>query len=169
MTEQMDVARHPVLLEQLTRECPNSICRLESSHRIGRYSCLMHALDFTEKKEYIAIATYPGLNVFAGAEFAQWLIDRGHLIEVPQENAGQGDLIMYFNESHFKHIGILLDGRRVVSKWGVGHLYEHALWEVPESYGTGVQFFRSLVYDDAIDYFTDFAEEKGIPFKNADS
>ena len=129
----------------------------------------MHALDFTEKQEYLTIATYPGINVYSGAEFAQWLIDRGYLAEVLQANAAQGDFVTYFNGSHFKHIGILLDGQRVVSKWGEGHLYEHALWEVPESYGTGVQFFRSLAYEDAIEYFTHFAEEKGIPFEDADS
>jgi hypothetical protein len=169
MTMNLDVQQHPALLEQLTAAYPNSIRVLPSTYPINRYTCLMHVLDFTEKPNYIAIATYPGINVFAGPEFAHWLVDKGYLTEVSEAQAAAGDLVMYFNEGNFKHIGILQEDARVVSKWGEGHLYEHALWEVPESYGESVRFFRPLAYDDAYEYFTQFAEEHGIPFEYADS
>lgn len=160
----LNVQRHPALLDQLTATYPNSIRVLPSPYPVNRYTCLMHVLEFSEKPNYIAIATYPGINVFAGAEFAHWLLDKGYLTEVSEPVASAGDLVMYFNGCAFKHVGILQGNARVVSKWGEGHLYEHALWEVPESYGDSVRFFRPLSYEDAYEYFTHFAEERGIPF-----
>lgn len=168
MTLDLNVQGHPALLQQLTVAWPNSIRLLPSPHPIHRYTCLMHVFDFAEKSNYIAIATYPGVNVFADAEFAQWLIDKGHLTETSEAQAMPGDLVMYFNGCDFKHVGILQAGTRVISKWGEGHLYEHALWEVPESYGTNVRYFRPLSYEDAYECFTCFAEEHGIPFENVD-
>ena len=161
-----NVERHPALLQQLTAAYPNSIQVLVSEHPIHRYTCLMHVFEFVEKPNYIAIADYLGVNVFAGAEFAHWLINNRHLTQVPEAEAISRDLVMYFNECNFKHVGILQAGRRVVSKWGEGHLYNHALWEVPQSYGDNVRFFEPLSYDDAYDRFTYFAEERGIRFED---
>lgn len=60
------------------------------------------------------------------------------------------------------HAGLALDEQRVISKWGRGHLYEHELWEVPESYGICIRFFKQLPYEEALVYFVQFAKEKGI-------
>ena len=168
MTDEPNVQLHTILLQQLTDEYPNSVCILASPHPIDRYTCLMYVFDFTEKPEYIDIARYPGFNVYAGANFVYWLIDRRFLTEISEVNARTGDLLMYFNGCDFKHVGILRESKRVISKWGIGHLYEHGLWEVPLSYGTTLRFFRSITYERAFDLFTYFAEENGIPFETPD-
>ena len=168
VTEVQDVAQHPALLAEVTRECPNSVRITESLHPIERYTCLMHVMDFTEKPEYIAIARYGLGRVFAGTEFAHWLIERGLLTEVLQSEVRDGDLVVYFSEGSFKHVGLWRPNGRVLSKWGVGHLCDHELFEVPTSYGTDVRFYKRLPYEDAYDLFARFAEENGIPFKSAD-
>lgn len=168
MTEVQDVGQHAALLHDIGREYPNSICIAESPHPIGRYTCLMHVFHFTEKPEYIDIADYRLGRVYAGAEFAHWLIENERLTEVSQAEAQNGDLIVYFREGRFKHIGLWQPNGRVLSKWGIGNLYDHELFEIPESYGNDVKFYRRLSYEDAYDLLTQFAEENGIPFENAD-
>jgi hypothetical protein len=44
------------MLADITLECPNTIAVLNSPYPIGRYTCLMHILEFAEKPEYEAIA-----------------------------------------------------------------------------------------------------------------
>lgn len=58
----------------------------------------------------------------------------------------------------------MLASGRVLSKWGTGHLYEHVVFEVPESYGIAVRFFRGLSYEQGFEHFVQFAEEKRMRF-----
>lgn len=163
MTEIDDVSRHPALLDAISAEHPNTIKLVDSPHPIRRYTCLVHAFNFTEQSEYVLIAE-SGFNVvFAGRQFAQWMIDHGHLVEVGTKEAPAGDLVFYFDaQGQFKHAGIISSGNRVVSKWGTGHLYEHEILDVPESYGTLVRFFKSLPFQEAIKRFIEFARENGM-------
>lgn len=159
MTEVQDITQHSVLLAEITRECPNSIHIIESPHPIDQYTCLMHVLNFTEKPEYIDIANAGLGRIFAGLDFADWLVERGHLVEVSQGEAQKDDLVFYFDEGRFKHAGLWELNGCVLSKWGVGHLYNHELFEVPLSFGPDVSFYRQLLYEDAFSLFTQFAEE----------
>jgi hypothetical protein len=163
LTEVQNVARHPALLTEVTRVWPNSIRVVGSPHPIGRYTCLMHVFDFAEKPEYIAIAGGGSRRVFAGANFAQWLIERGLLIAVSRAAAQEGETLFYFREGKFKHAGLWRRNRRVLSKWGVGHLYDHGLFEVPMSYGTDISFYKRQSYKDVFELFRQFAEEEGTP------
>ncbi|MBZ5532394.1 MAG: hypothetical protein LAO20_13265 [Acidobacteriia bacterium] len=127
---------------------------------------MMHVLDFAEKPDYATIATHGRGEIFAAGAFAHWLLNKGLVVEVKQDDAREGDIVLYFNEEErFKHAGLLGANGRVVSKWGIGHLYQHELFEVPESYGTTVRFFKGLSYDDAFGYFLQFAEESGMRFE----
>jgi len=72
-------------------------------------------------------------------------------------------LVFYFgDDERFKHAGLSLGSGRVISKWGIGQLYEHRLFEVPASYGSKVRFFRNLSYDEAFGNFMRFAEHSGM-------
>jgi hypothetical protein len=163
MTHVDDVSRHPALLAALTRDYPNAITLLDSVHPIRRYTCLMHVFDFAEKPEYEAIAARGRGQIYAASAFAHWLLDRGLLVELPQANVREGDLVFYFDDDgRFKHAGLCLTNGRLVSKWGIGHLYEHGLFEVPESYGTKVRFFRKFSSEEAFEHFLRFAEHSGM-------
>lgn len=58
----------------------------------------------------------------------------------------EGDLAIYVaGEGMLReqaHIGQITAQDRVISKWGYGHVYEHLIEMVPDSYGTEVLFFR---------------------------
>jgi hypothetical protein len=163
MTEVEDVSRHPALLASVSRECPNAIAVLDSPHTIRRYTCLMHVFDFAGKEDYAVIATRDGGRIFAAGAFAHWLLDNGLLEEVNQADVQLGHIVLYFGvDGRFKHAGLSARNGRVISKWGIGHLYEHGLLEVPDSYGNQVTFFKALPYHVAFGYFRRFAEENGI-------
>jgi hypothetical protein len=71
--------------------------------------------------------------------------------------------VLYFNErDSFKHAGLILSGDRLLSKWGTGHLFEHGVLEVPESYGTRLLLVKSVSYEEGYKHFMDFAVENGM-------
>ena len=52
-----------------------------------------------------------------------------------------GALVVWFDdERRPTHAGVW-SGTRVRSKWGTAHLWQHGLFEVPESYGDDVAFY----------------------------
>ena len=95
---------------------------------------------------------------FAGTEFARFLIDTGALVEVSEDEALPDDVVIYLDDLCVpKHAGkIGSEHRRIKSKWGGGLFLEHGLWEVPESYGNTVKFFRVILTDKAEQAFLEF-------------
>jgi hypothetical protein len=163
MTEVTDVSRHSGLLTAMTQEIPNTIKLVASPYSVNRYTCLVHVFGFAEKTEYIEIARR-GFNVgYASPDFAHWLIGKGFLSEIDPQDVQDGDLVFYFNvDGRFKHAGIMVSKERVLSKWGTGHLFEHALDEVPESYGAKTRFFKNLKYEEAFEHFKTYVRKKGM-------
>lgn len=56
-----------------------------------------------------------------------------------------GDLVLYFNSNAVlpevaTHIGICLQGDRIISKWGLLNVFDHPLYLVPEGFGEKVRF-----------------------------
>ena len=56
-------------------------------------------------------------------------------------NPADDDFVLYFGANSIKHSGILHAGR-VRSKWGGAHTWEHAVFEVPLSYGCLVRYYK---------------------------
>ena len=72
-------------------------------------------------------------------------------------------MVIYFNkDGRIKHAGLNRGSGRVESKWGMGGLFEHDVFDVPESYGNVVRLFGKIPSKAAIEYFVRFAEEKGV-------
>ena len=165
MTEETDGVRHPELLRELSLAHPNTVKILESAHPLHRYTCFVHAFGFTEQPHYISIAEMGFNYVYAGPEFGLWLIDKGYISEITEGDLVPNDLAFYFSaDGRLRHVAIFLDSGRYQSKWGLGYLFEHRLFEVPESYGNSARFFRGLAYPVAIRCFIAYAASKGMRF-----
>jgi hypothetical protein len=164
MTDVEDGIQHPALLEAVRKEYPNTVQIVHSSYPLERYTCLVHALGFVEQPEYLAIAARPFNHVaYASPDFPHWLLDHNLLQEVSPADACRGDFVFYFNdEGRLKHAGLYLENGRVLSKWGLGYLYNHALFEVPERYGNTVRYFKRMTFENVLDQFKRFAKERGI-------
>ena len=153
------------MLRELSLAHPNSVKILESVHPLRRYTCFVHAFGFTEQLAYVSIAEMAFNYVYAGPAFGLWLIDKGHLSEITEDDLVPNDLAFYFSvDGRLRHVAIFLGGGRFQSKWGLGYLFEHGLFEVPESYGKSARFFRGLAYPTAIRCFIAYAASKGMRF-----
>jgi hypothetical protein len=163
VTEAESESEYLALFNATSRDVPNSMVLLASPIPIKRYTCLMYVLGFTENPEYIAIAARGFNVVYAGPTFAHWLLEKQLVTEIVESVAESGDMVFYFNMGgRFKHAGLYIGRHRVESKWGLGHLFQHDLFEVPESYGESVSFFKKLPCRTAIEYFKEFARDNGM-------
>ena len=135
---------HAANLEELRNEYKHSIAMLPFDWPLQECNCVMYALDLL-----LNPATSFLGHFHANTGFLGWLIDQGHLslVEgVPQE----GSIAAYFSGQKAEHVGIVKTTDRVVSKWGIGHVYEHGSWEVPSSYGSSLQYFTPITSDDVL-------------------
>jgi hypothetical protein len=107
------------------------------------FNCVMYAFDWVDYAEpnvmrvgsqhcHFLIDT-----VFLGKVIAQQLIT-----EKPVALANTNDLVAYFDGPQPRHIGKVMSTSTFASKWGVGHLYEHGLWDVPKTFGDQGRYFK---------------------------
>jgi hypothetical protein len=61
------------------------------------------------------------------------------------EVEGEGPIVIYLRDGAPEHAG-RWGGAAVISKWGAAgtHIWQHALWDVPASYGDDARFFAAL-------------------------
>jgi hypothetical protein len=169
MTESgIEPSRHRARLAEISSEFPNIIQPLESNLPERRYTCGMSVFWFCEDEDYIEIARLGIPHVHAGPAFFEWLIAKCHLQEIEEAEAGEDDLVMYFDGGRWKHVGFWKPDNRVESKWGPGLLYDHGRREVPKNYGDAVRFFRSISPDEAVEHFVTYAKSHGVSFEETD-
>ncbi len=124
-------------------------------------SCMTYALglDTTDTYRRVALAFEP--PVFAGKDFAHWLIGEVEEVDGPT----LGCLVFYFEGETWRHVGTIDDaeGPRVLSKWGEMAVFEHGLAEVPIGYGDTARFFRKPNQKDALALFLRYARSVTAP------
>ena len=138
-------------------------CRAQAQHSIQvlnspddnlDYNCVMYALALVDCHEYREHAR--NFEVKAETPFVQYMIDCGTLVEHGDMQAD--DLCVYFDGATVEHIGRSISSSLVRSKWGWGRqLYEHALFEVPQTYGSAVRFYAAPERDVVLNCFVAFA------------
>ncbi len=101
--------------------------------------------------------------IFPGSRFVRALVEKGCLREkvTPASDAADGDILIYYRNGNPEHAGKWKDNR-VVSKWGSGptHIWDHNVYEVPESYGDEVRVFEPE--HDAVRLYKIWAKANGI-------
>ena len=165
LTDNCDTSIHHELLVVLSGEIKNTIRLLDSEHPIDRYTCIVYVFNLVDDPEYVEIASFGIGRVFAGPEFVSFLLSNNYIERINENEASAEDIIIYFDQSEIKHAGKIKAKCRIVSKWGIGHLYEHGIFEVPEQYGGEVRFYRQLPKEEVLDYFVEFARHKGMIFE----
>lgn len=165
MTEELPVEQHPDRVEALRSEFGHTIKIVNSDLPISGYTCAVHSFCLVNDPTYIDVASFGLGKTFAGAEFIHFLLGQGLIEERMPEASTVGDLVLYFDGAAFKHVGRVSEGGRILSKWGLGYLYEHSVWEVPLDYGHKVQHFMGLDPEQGLDLFITYAKSKGFNFK----
>ena len=162
VTKSKPVSRHRALVEDRRSEYMHSIFAVESKVDVDTYTCAVHAFDLIEDPTYLKIANYNIRGTFAGKKFVKYVLENKLLTALPKTSQGLSDLIIYFKNNEFKHIGKVNSGNRIISKWGEGLLWEHKIWEVPESYGNEKRFYAQPSTCTGLEMFCAYAETRGF-------
>lgn len=140
----------------------HSIIAVDSKVDVDTYNCAVHAFDLVEDPTYLQIANYNIREAHAGKRFVNYVLENELLTKLTDKSQGPGDLIMYFKNNKFEHIGIVNEGNQITSKWGTGLLGKHKIWEVPESYGNEKCFYTLPSTCTGLDLFCEYAETRGF-------
>jgi len=161
ITRTLPREKHPALVAGLRSAQGHGI---EPAHApeladipLKKFSCFMLSFELIRSAAVTEIArtfrdTYPG------GDFVAYLVAHC-LSEISQEAARDGDVVVYSDGGRIVHAGKLKAGR-VVSKWGTGYLWEHAVAEVPGSYGEEVRFYRAVSKAVAEEAFVAYARQR---------
>lgn len=104
------------------------------------FTCYQYAFDLIDVAEVDMIAlTYP--KIFPNSEFTSCLVTE-LMHEITIKNANDGDIVVYFKNDIPVHAG-KMKNKQVVSKWGIAHLWQHGVYEVPIEYGDSVRFYNN--------------------------
>ena len=102
-------------------------------------------------------------EIFPGKKFVRTLVQTRFLCAkaVSPSAAAEGDILIYYRNGEPTHAGQSAS-TRVISKWGSGatHIWEHPIYEVPESYGDKVLVFGQR--RDAVELYRAWASANGV-------
>jgi len=131
------VGNQITLIADLSKILPHSI-KLEKEARLDndqtwRYNCYTYAFCLSDSTEFVDIIEQ-------------------HLTEIEQNEIQDGDYIIYFHNGKPQHAGRIRNNK-VVSKWGMYHLWEHDIWEIPVEYGDTVRFFNQIPLEECVSAF----------------
>jgi hypothetical protein len=149
------VDSHVDRLERLKTMVPHSIeVRLAPyDEPLGEFNCVMYALGLVARLEY---AMTPLGRFYANLPFLRRLIESGVLRTSEPE---PGVLVVWSSGSlidGIAHVGVLACLGRAISKWGIGHVYEHGLLEVPTQYGEPLAYYAPLTSEDALERLKEY-------------
>lgn len=143
--DRVPLREHVARIERLAEEAPHRIEALPTSLRAG-FNCFAYAFDLFDEADYVRIVIAEqragGNTFFANSRFAEYLVSIGAVHPICRRDLEARDIALYGNRTQPRHAARITGGDRLVSKWGLGHLYRHGLWEVPARYGHTVRFVR---------------------------
>lgn len=131
-TEEIDLHRERV--ENLSAGYAHSIKYVDEGGP-AKSDCVEYTLNIPSDLTNIAATFNSILDGF-------WMALPEVLGKIPESEMSEGRVVLYFDHGKTKHVGRVVQGTRVVSKWGKNPVYEHDLCEVPASYGDEYEFFK---------------------------
>jgi hypothetical protein len=148
---------HPRLVADLSAQVPHTIELAPGAPHvpIGCYNCFEFALGLAGCREVRLISKYLP-STFCDGSFVETLI--GSAL-VPLASSVTGSLVLYRDHQHITHAG-LVQGSRIVSKWGEGQLWLHGLLEVPAKYGDVTSFYETLGPSVMLSQFLEYARSR---------
>lgn len=157
LTDCGDLEKQLVLMDELRRMSNHNVVLRQKfdADPEKQYNCFQYALDVPHAEEVKSILRENPTRLIFGLKFIQSLIHKSIL--TPRQ---AGSIVIYFQAGNPVHAGkFFRRENRAVSKWGIGHLWEHDLWEVPSVYGDRHEFFDSVEPEKVINEFEGFASK----------
>jgi hypothetical protein len=155
------VAEQIPRIAELNARFPHSISLLQAAipdkPETFQFNCYQHSFGLA-RAENVTRIMKEYWHVFPGREFVQFLLNT-RLEEIWADNARDGDHVIYAG-SEIEHAGIAR-GERIESKWGLGHLWRHGVYEVPLRYGNHFRYFQRLTPETCVGAFLEYAAKRG--------
>ena len=142
------VELHPSRLAEISLAVPHSIAVQPApcGEPLEDFNCVMYALDLVGMIN--DSSGRPFGKFYADTPFLSYLIGSGRLAPTAES---KGALAVWSDNGHVKHVGVITNAGRAASKWGIGNLYEHGVFEIPKSYGNEIAFYEPLDSETAFD------------------
>lgn len=157
LTQTHDLERQLILMRDLQKAFNHKIAlKIKVDNNDDKkYNCFMHALDVSHSEEIKSILQ-SNEDIIFGTKFIQKLINSRILS--PSQS---GTIIVYFGDNKPIHAGkFSYANKRVISKWGKGHLWEHEIFEIPFTYGELFKLFNSITPQLVTKEFQEFASRE---------
>ena len=126
-----------------------------SQNYYPNYNCYMHAFNLAGESKVDEVAKCFNGKIRPGNEFVKYLIKENILMELPPDKVRAEDIIIYFDGKEPRHAG-KINLNRVTSKWNFGHLWEHAIYEVPLKFGSELKYFKKIEKEASFDNFLSY-------------
>jgi hypothetical protein len=136
------LSEYEVAFEEVRRQHDHTI-RLLKGDRVwlGTFNCYADAFDIVDHSKYRSLVDQHHGAFLPTTDFVSNLLDKEELQELDSSAAEMGDIVLYFDENKVRHGASIVSPGRLRSKWRPQELYDHALWEVPGTFGDQVKFF----------------------------
>ena len=136
---------HETKIVQLASRFPRAFIKPVhfSSQKLQAFNCFMHVLNLVDRVESnVFKQDDKTLNFFIDSSFFRKLYDADVVSKTSIDQLEPNDLVVYYKGQQKMHVGRYIAPNLVESKWGIGPLFRHGLWDVPKSYGETLKYFK---------------------------
>lgn len=138
-------------MNKLNDEFARSLKSLEMG--ANNYNCFMYALG-VEGDEDVKDILSANPQIKFGSSYITKLIDTEVLVEDIH-----GSVVLYFNGDKPLHAARRLHNGLCISKWGMGLLWQHELYDLPLNYGDRHAFFNLSSSAAAVEAFKKYSQK----------
>lgn len=150
----------PAKIAKLAEKYPHGI-RLHIASTViqqplDHQNCFMYALNIQAN----SVKRKTSDEIFPGAEFVRSLLVTAFKSkEISPSNSVDGDTVIYFDTAGKPTHAGTCHNSKVISKWGGygNHVWEHGVFEVPDSYGSEISVFTPLSHGEALQAYLEWA------------
>lgn len=115
-----------------------------ASQKLQAFNCFMYVLNLVDRVEpNVFRQTDQKIGFFVNSSFFRKLVEADILSEASIDQLEPNDLVVYYKGQQKVHVGRYIALNLVESKWGLGPLFRHGLWDVPKSYGDALKYFKA--------------------------
>ena len=136
---------HETKIVQLASRFPGAFIKPVhfSSQKLQGFNCFMHVLNLVDRVEpNVFKQDDKKFGFLINSSFFRKLYDADIVSKASIDQLEPNDLVVYYMGQQKMHVGRYIAPNLVESKWGIGPLFRHGLWDVPKSYGETLKYFK---------------------------
>ena len=143
--------KHPQAIASLSKSYPHSISlQCNPNYMDSTSDCFLYVFEQRIHPALVNKIRNIDTETSERPDFFQKLLLR-HFIELHASREITDEVVVYFDGEIAKHFGIIIENDMIVSKWGIGLVWKHSVFEVPLSYGDIVKYSNGKVDNEILE------------------